>query len=99
MAGNLYGSASGGEKKADGDKKPRDPAMAQYWREIERYNRATGAWTEEGEQIENIYLDDQRTANSNDTRKFPLLWANVEVLKPAVYAKIPNVICGRRYKD
>ncbi len=75
-----------------------DPVAALYGREIERYHRAVGNWHEEGEQIETVYLDESRNTN-NDLRKYAMLWANVEVLKPAVYSKIPTVMASRRYKD
>lgn len=89
--GKPTSSGKGGEQGAP------DKLVAQYWREIERYKRATSSWHEEGEQIERLYLDEDRTQNS--ARRFALLWANVETLKPAVYAKPPVVMCSRRYKD
>lgn len=96
---NLYAKP---EPAADGKAAPSGtPApsklVAQYWREIERYKRATSSWHEQGEKIEQLYLDEDRTQAS--TRRFALLWANVETLKPAVYAKPPVVMCSRRYKD
>lgn len=80
--------AKGGEKQ--------DALAALYWREIERYKRAVSDWYDEGEQIEKVYLDE---IGGNNKRLYPLLWANVETLKPAVYAKVPTVICSRRFKD
>ena len=100
---NLYAEPEptpGGKAAPDGNKgEPAAPnkLVAQYWREIERYKRATSSWHKEGEQIEQLYLDEDRTQNS--ARRFALLWANVETLKPAVYAKPPVVMCSRRYKD
>jgi len=97
---NLYAKpeagTEGGKGKASGTGAP-SKLVSQYWREIERYRRATSSWHEEGEQIERLYLDEDRTQNS--ARRFALLWANVETLKPAVYAKPPVVMCSRRYKD
>lgn len=91
-----YGSGAAPEKR--GKTKGKENTLAAlYCREIERYNRAVKDWHEEGEQIEAVYLDETRTAASS--RKFALLWANVETLKPAVYAKTPTVVCSRRFKD
>lgn len=108
---NLYGTPDAGgdptskgtakidkERMGEGEKSNIDPVAALYWREVERYNRATSDWKTDGEQIEEIYLDDNRTASSN-TRKFALLWANVQTLQPAVYTKVPTVLCSRRFKD
>lgn len=75
-----------------------DPRVSLYWREIERYNRAASEWMTEAGQIENVYLDDARAENSS-RRMYSMLWANVETLKPAVYAKLPILQCSRRFKD
>lgn len=46
---------------------------------------------------------DERGANSallaNDRRRFATLWSNVEVLKPATYAKCPVPLVTRRFND
>jgi hypothetical protein len=97
---NLYAKPEPGSGKgeaASSDKPKASKLVAQYWREIERYKRATSSWHEEGEQIEKLYLEEDRTQTS--ARRFALLWANIETLKPAVYAKPPVVMCSRRYKD
>lgn len=88
---------------ADDDKKELTAdAKAQYtryWREIERYDRATQDWRNDGENIVDLYLAQIDAGRSSTQRKFPLLWANVETLKPAIYAKMPVVQCTRRFKD
>jgi hypothetical protein len=33
------------------------------------------------------------------TRKYQMLWSNMEVMKPAVYAKAPQPVCQRRFRD
>lgn len=71
--------------------------LRKYWREIEAYNKASEDWTEQANKIVKLYLDQQRTAAS--PRRFALLWSNIETLKPSVYAKLPTVLCSRRYKD
>lgn len=72
--------------------------IAQYWREIERYRQFTSDWHQAAKNIEQLYLDEDR-AEGSSTRRFSLLWSNVETLKPAVYAKLPTIQCSRRYKD
>jgi hypothetical protein len=74
-----------------------DARLRKYWREIEAYGKATENWTQQAEKIVKLYLDQHRTAAS--PRRFALLWSNIETLKPAVYAKLPTVLCSRRYKD
>ncbi len=83
------------DKKSD-DVKP-TARLRKYWREIEAYNKAAEDWHRQSDTIVKMYLDQHRTAASS--RRFALLWSNVETLKPSVYAKTPNVLCSRRYKD
>lgn len=108
---NLYPNV--GDAKGDGvsakqkskmpgeqEQAPVTGLRALYWREIERYNRATNSWYDDGDSIVDIYMATaQNSSSASSTRKFPLLWANVETLKPAVYTKAPNVMCTRRWKD
>lgn len=83
----------------DSSKKPSsNPIVPLYWREVERYSRASTDWHKEASDIENVYLDDAR-AEGTSRRMYSMLWANVETLKPAVYAKMPVLQCSRRYKD
>jgi hypothetical protein len=104
---SLYGSGetsddlarktlTGEKKDSEGESKI-NSLVKLYLREIDRYNRSTSEWYEEAENIEKVYLDELNT--SSDTRKFALLWTNIETLKPAVYSKLPTVLCSRRYKD
>lgn len=104
---NLYGSGVNSdemqrtalsERSKDHENAPKtDPLVRRYWREIERYKRNTSDWYEEGDQICKVYMDEAETSASS--RRFALLWANVDTLKPAVYAKTPTVLCSRRYRD
>jgi hypothetical protein len=77
-------------------KKP-SARLAKYWREIEAYGKSSSDWHEQSEKIVKLYLDQHRTAASS--RRFALLWSNIETLKPSIYAKLPVVMCSRRYKD
>jgi hypothetical protein len=108
MNANLYGSGTNSddmartalsERKKDGENRPEvNPLAKRYQREVERYARATSEWHEEGENIIRVYLDES-SSSARSTRRFAMLWANVETLKPAVYVRPPAVLCSRRYKD
>jgi hypothetical protein len=89
-------STDAGPIKGKEAKKP-SARMRRYWREIEAYNKAAEEWKIQGETIVKLYLDQHRRMSS--PRKFALLWSNIETLKPAVYGKLPTVLCSRRYKD
>ena len=90
---NLYGDGKEAEEKVS----KADPLLRRYWREIERYNRSASDWHQEAEQICQVYMDE--AGGQSSARRFALLWANVDTLKPAVYAKTPTILCSRRYRD
>lgn len=66
--------------------------------EIERASRYFDKWRRRCEKIEKIYLAQSVAENSAD-RTFPMLWANISVLQPAVYARAPSPAVERRFKD
>lgn len=74
-----------------------DGRLRKYWKEIEAYGKKAEPWHEQAGKIVKMYLDQHRGQAS--PRRFALLWSNIETLKPAVYGKIPTVLCSRRYKD
>jgi hypothetical protein len=85
------------EPPSKNEKKTPSSRLRKYWREVEAYNKAAQDWHEQSDKIVKLYLDQHRTAAS--PRRFALLWSNIETLKPAVYAKSPNILCSRRHKD
>lgn len=42
---------------------------------------------------------DERSASESKSRKFNILWANVETQKPIVFAQTPKASVSRRFKD
>lgn len=77
--------------------------VGQKWQgEIERAERYFKSWIDRCTKIEKIYLQQSgsdSTGNSSAKRKFPMLWANTSVLQPAVYARVPQPVVERRFKD
>lgn len=71
-----------------------------YWKdEIERASKYFEKWQKRVEKIERIYLEQRSEGSSTNKRNFPMLWANVSVLQPAVYARQPVPAVDRRFKD
>lgn len=69
--------------------------------EIEAYEREYRPWMDRAKGVIDRYRD-IRPEPSNQTyvlRKYNILWANVRVLKPTLYARIPKVQVERRFKD
>lgn len=84
----------------DVDKPARDEAqLAKKWiAEIQASEKAQAKWVERAKKIEKIYAD-ERDTRSDRTRKFNILWSNVETLRPAVYMQTPKARAERRYRD
>lgn len=95
---DTYDSGADTSAANTAEKKEPSAKLQSYWNEIARYDKATQDWKQDGEKIVDLYLDEAGNTTST-SRKFPLLWANVETLKPAVYAKMPVAQCSRRHKD
>ncbi|MBY2993773.1 hypothetical protein HF263_03945 [Rhizobium leguminosarum] len=71
---------------------------AHWQQELERGQRYFKSWIDRCTKIEKIYLQQADQANATK-RRFPMLWANISVLQPAVYARVPQPVVERRFKD
>lgn len=73
--------------------------MQTYWkRELERSNKhfKEKFWP----RADKLYKKYSKQAEQDDgKRRFAMLWANTEVLKPSVYARPPVPQVSRRYRD
>lgn len=49
--------------------------------------------------IEKLYADLEILANTTREREFQIFWANIEVLKPSIYARPPIPVVTSRFKD
>lgn len=83
------------------DTKDRDnPApdeTVRYWRgEIERAGRAERDWVRRAEKTVERYRAEKR---ADGQRRFNILWANTEILKPVVYSRTPAPDVRRRWLD
>ena len=70
--------------------------IARRWiAEIEAFDRERKQYAERAERIVARYKNE----HASETRRFALLWANVEVLKPTVYSRDPAPRVFRRFRD
>ena len=78
-------------------------AIAGKWkREINLYEKEYTKWEDRGHKVIDRYLDKRSIDTglaTGDGNRFNILWSNVQTIKPAVYARMPKVEIGRRYKD
>lgn len=73
---------------------------APWLAEIERYRRAVKPYQTRCAKLERLYRNKRAESEStNNVRRFALFSANVDTLKPAVYAKTPQVVVTRKFKD
>ncbi len=74
-------------------------AIARRWiTEIDLFEREAKQWWDRAGKVMRRYKD-ERPIEQSDIRKFALLWANTETLKPALYARTPKAAVQRRFKD
>jgi len=71
---------------------------AQWLDEISQAEKDLSTWTHRVKKVERIWLD-QRSESDSLKRQYALLWANISVLQPAVYAKAPQPVVTRRFSD
>ena len=76
-----------------------DKPAAYYLDLIESAQRAPEMheWNERCKKIRKKYR--YESSQTNKTRKYQILWSNMEVMKPAVMAKPPLPVVQRRYRD
>ena len=74
-------------------------AVAKWLTEIKNAQTTDGyeKWSKTCEVIRKRYRYEQ--AYTVQTRKYQMLWSNIETLKPACYSKTPQAVVARRYKD
>lgn len=65
---------------------------------IDTYDREFKPWSTRCEKIIKIYTEKRRTEGT-EVRRMSLLWSNISVLQPAIYAKMPQPNVTRRFKD
>lgn len=76
--------------------------LAKFWKDqIDTVADSTEyrRWTKRGEAIEKRYRDERARVNEESQRHYNALWANVEILFPALYGKVPVPIAERKFRD
>ncbi len=76
-----------------------DRTAGMYWKgEIERANKEFKVYWEKCDKIAKRYRD-ERDQNRENSKRFNILWSNIQTMKPAVYAKAPKPIIERRFLE
>lgn len=78
---------------------PADPLYTRWMAEIARYESDAKKWVTRSNKIVKRYKDDRRGPADEARTKYNILWSNLQVLMPAVYAKNPVPEVERSFKD
>ena len=79
------------ERSGDAEYNPAlDPEKAKAWLNLlQESEDAFEDWNEACDNIERLYANLEQLRNRERDRQFNLFWANLEILKPIIYAKPP----------
>ncbi len=87
------------DKKAKQSANQREPGTAAHCLdEIDAYERVYSKWEKRAKTIVERYRD-ERDSIGDTRRRFNILWSNVQVLRPTLYARAPKAEVIRRFKD
>lgn len=74
------------------------PKSATKWLDaLKEYERSVEKWHKQCENLDKLYSKADRSDAAD--REYSIFWANLEVLKPAVYARPPVPVVAPRFKD
>jgi len=77
-----------------------DMRAAKTWLDdIKSYETAFAKYNDSCDRIDKLYADLEKSANTGGEREFQIFWANLEVLKPAIYSRPPVPVVASRFKD
>lgn len=81
-------------------KKEMNPvAEARRWaQELKMAKREDKDWVTRSKKIVKRYRDD-RTASQNGSKRYNVLWSNIQTILPALYGRTPRAQVERRWKD
>lgn len=86
------------EAEIEREAAPSGPKPAHMWLDrIKEAETAFEKWRKQCENLDKLYSRNER-ADSAD-RAYAIFWANIEVLRPATYARPPAPVVAPRFKD
>ena len=96
MSENLEGLP---EEQSD-DELSEKQLLKRFKQEIKFYESKADPWTRRVKKIVKRYKD-ERSPRENDNAKYNILWSNIQLLQPALFAKnpVPNIERRNRTKD
>ncbi len=89
------------ERAGDAEYNPAmEPESAKAWLNmLAESEKAFEEWNEACDNIERLYANLSFLRSTTRDRQFNLFWANLEILKPSIYAKPPVPVVVPKFKD
>lgn len=82
------------------EEQPETDMTARPWADlITDAGKAFEAWHQRCDRAKENYASLKRLANESGAKEMQLLYANIEVLKPTIYARPPIPVCKTRFSD
>jgi hypothetical protein len=77
-----------------------EPKSAKAWQNLLlESEKAFERWNDHCDNIDKVYASLERLSQSGRDKEFQMLWANIEVIKPAIFARPPNPVVVPKFKD
>ena len=77
-----------------------EPKKATAWLNLlEESEDAFEDWNDHCDKIDKLYANLTRLASMTRDKEFAMFWANMEVIKPSIYAKAPIPVVVPKFKD
>lgn len=83
-----------------GDDPYADMRNSKPWLEaIKDAQKCHATWNDKCDSIDKLYANLEKLVKTNAQREMQIFWANLEVLKPSIYARAPVPVVTSRFKD
>lgn len=81
------------------EQKESDPqGLVRHWKSaLALARKEQDAWLKRAEKVVERYKDQR--SEWDDSKKFNILWSNVETITPTLYSRLPKPVVSRRFKD
>ena len=74
--------------------------LAAYWKDqLDKTDDEYRKFVKRGRAIEKRYRDERSRVDEEGQRRYNSLWANVQILLPALYGRTPVPVAERRFSD
>ena len=74
--------------------------VARWDAELRLYEKAAEQWSKDAKEIGQRYsLESQRSAGSEKSTSFNILWSNINTMQPSLYGQEPTPVVQRRHGD